>query len=160
MAVVVEDGVVVERQRVELIAPGYPRQVFHACEGLDLDASVELVERQLAHVDEQAARATTAFGSLDGVGIAADERPRSDNVERILASHTLQHMSEGQLIRDALRNAAAAIDVGCLCVPAKELMADGDATWLVAEGKRLGPPWRKDEKLAALAARAIAEAPG
>ena len=155
MAVVVEDGAVVTRQRVGLIGDGYPNQVFHACEGLDLDAAIELVERQLAHVDEQAANATRGFGPLDGVAIAADERPRTDNIERILASHTLKHMSEGQLIRDALRNAAAAIDVGCICVPAKELMAHGDATWLATEGKRLGPPWRKDEKLAALAAIAF-----
>jgi hypothetical protein len=155
MAVVVEDRVVVTRERVSLIGDGYPSQVFHACEGLDLDAAVELVERQLAHVDEQGERAIRTFLPLDGVGVAADERPRTDNIERILASHTLKHMSEGQLIRDALRNGSAAVDLPTICVPAKQLMADGDQDWLVAQGKALGPPWRKDEKLAALAALAV-----
>jgi hypothetical protein len=152
MAVLVEDGKVVLRQRVELIDDTHPRQVFHACEGLAFDAALDLVDRQLAHVDASAERATRELLPLDGVGVAADERPRTDNLERILASHTLKHMSEGQLTRDALRNAAGALDLPCVCTPAAQLMDSGDLDWLVAEGKRLGPPWRKDEKLAALAA--------
>jgi hypothetical protein len=152
MAVIVEDGRVVERRRVELVGDDVPRQVFHACEGLALDAALDLVERATSHVNDSAVRSTGELGALRGVGIAADERPMTDDIERILASHTLKHMSEGQLIRDALRNAAAALGLPTVCVPAKQLMAEADLDWLVGQGKALGPPWRKDEKLAALAA--------
>ena len=78
----------------------------------------------------------------------------ADDLARIMAAHPLMHMSEGQLYRDAIIEAAVALDVPVVCVPAKQLIDNADADWLAATGRSLGPPWRKDEKQAALAALA------
>jgi hypothetical protein len=157
IAVTVAGGAVVDRRRVELIDPNLPRQVFHACEGgVPLPEAIKLIDKVTAAAGRCAGRVLAELGPVDAIGVAADTRPMPDDVSRILASHPLMHMAEGQLYRDAILDAAAALDLPVVCIPAKQLMAEGDAEWLAAQGRALGPPWRKDEKLAALAALATA----
>jgi len=81
---------------------------------------------------------------------------------KILASHPLLHTAEGELFRDALR--AACRDCGLPIVTVKErelfplaaadlrLPAERIEHHLAAMGKGIGPPWRQDQKLAAVAA--------
>ena len=86
----------------------------------------------------------------------------------MLASHALVHTAEGELFRDALAKAAAGEGVAALRalrvlrIKERELLdrctarlgiAPGDLERHLAElGRRLGPSWRQDEKLATQAA--------
>jgi hypothetical protein len=83
-------------------------------------------------------------------------------LEKILASHPLLHTAEGELFREALRVASAACGLPLVEVRERELftraITELGATHeqiqrhLAAMGKSVGPPWRQDEKFAAVAA--------
>jgi hypothetical protein len=87
---------------------------------------------------------------------------REMKFESIVASHAMQHAAEGQLMRDSLAKAAQKRDLPVLGVRKKELLAHaaermslraGQVTAEVdALGDGLGPPWRADQKDAALIA--------
>jgi len=80
----------------------------------------------------------------------------------IFASHTLLHAAEGELVREALSEAAAAADLPVVRHRQKELLAiaqrvlglgdDEVRARLARLGQGLGPPWRQEQKDAALAA--------
>ena len=80
----------------------------------------------------------------------------------ILASHALIHAAEGEMFRDAVREASRRCGLALTGVRERELADSaartlrqpaGDLTARVAGwGRALGPPWRQDEKLAALVA--------
>jgi hypothetical protein len=145
---------VVDRiKRVAILPDDLPRQPFHAAEGKDRAAA----EQILAEVEE-AARAWSrklletlrhAHGiTAVGVTLGSGRRP-PDDMGRILAVHAMQHSAEGWLYRDALLDAAA--DLGLAAVGAVE--SELDEVWATALGRGLGPPWAKDQKLAAAVAR-------
>lgn len=83
----------------------------------------------------------------------------------ILASHALIHAAEGEFFRTIVRNACE--DAGIAVTPLREReleerakKAFGNRANQVKQrisslGKRLGPPWTQDEKIAALAATLI-----
>jgi hypothetical protein len=76
----------------------------------------------------------------------------------IFKRHAMWHAAEGDLYREALAEAAAALGLRVLRLPRKEIgsftsTASGwDETWLANAGKRVGPPWQADHKFAATAA--------
>ena len=80
----------------------------------------------------------------------------------ILASHPLIHTAEGELFRDALRMASRECGMALAEVKERELLARAAADLglpaaaieqrLSAMGKVIGPPWRQDEKYAAMVA--------
>src|SRR5262249_37542219 len=80
----------------------------------------------------------------------------------ILPSHSLLHAAEGELFRDALIAAAEHHRVTVSRPPPGDLVAGAarHLNWnqqsvlstLAEMGRRIGPPWRKDEKDAALTA--------
>jgi hypothetical protein len=83
-------------------------------------------------------------------------------VEQILSVHIRMHKAEGELFRNALVKAAAASKLSVLTVPERELQVLASrrlrltpseiAKHLVKTGKKIGPPWGRDQKDAALAA--------
>jgi hypothetical protein len=83
-------------------------------------------------------------------------------LESILASHALIHTAEGELFREALRAACRACGLRVIGVKERDLftLAAADlgipakriGEHVTAMGKTIGPPWRQDEKFAAVAA--------
>jgi len=147
------------RWTVDLSAPGLPVQLFHAAAGLrDAEA---VVRDGVAAVGAVAAeRLDALLAGLDGpvvVAVVVGEHPVPDDVPvtRILAVHTLMHAAEGQLFRDAVLDAAVArglVAHGVARRAAERLLA-GDLAGAVARiGAAAGRPWRKEQKLATVAA--------
>jgi hypothetical protein len=72
------------------------------------------------------------------------------SLQATLASHPAIHTAEGEFFRSVVR--AACEDFGLYCHGVKEKELAGQVALIADLGKLLGPPWRQDQKLAALAA--------
>ena len=159
----------IDRRRLELLAPGVPDQLYHAAADRDFDDAAGLVEETIAAVDALAAR--TLRKVLD------EQRARSRNViacgvigtarttpalAAVLASHARIHAAEGDLFRNALAQAAQSAGLPLIIVSEKDAAAEtahalgitpASLQRHVAEiGHIAGAPWRADQKLAAMAA--------
>ncbi len=162
---------VVERRRIELAAPGVPgsSQPYHAAEGLELRKAETIVgrcaegARRLATQAFQDALRAVEKDGFDVVGcglLLASGRPLPE-LASILASHALIHTADGELYREALVHAAQRHGLRVTKIRERDLL-DQSAAALGMQaaviqrrvhelGKPLGPPWRRDEKLATLA---------
>ena len=84
------------------------------------------------------------------------------SIDEIRAVHFRMHKAEGALFRDALAQAAASCGVKLVGLLEKVLESRAEAALatsmsrmsdlLAKLGKSVGPPWGKDQKVAALAA--------
>lgn len=160
----------VERRQIVLADPAIrgSRQPYHAAEPLPFEKARELIarcttsSRRLARqalgaavADLRARRHEVASCGL----LLASGRP-TGSLERTLASHALIHAAEGELYRDVLRRAAEHCGLPLVGVRESEVKGRATAALRLAEaelgrriqemGRPLGPPWRQDEKLAAL----------
>jgi hypothetical protein len=72
------------------------------------------------------------------------------SLQATLASHPAIHTGEGEFFRSVVR--AACEDCGLDCHGVKEKELEAHVAVLADLGKLLGPPWQRDQKLAALAA--------
>jgi hypothetical protein len=164
--------VVVDRRRIDLAEPSVPgsAQPFHAAEGRRPAQAEEIIKRctvgarRLARTGLRATlddlRSKGHPGAACGL-LLASGRPLPD-LPAILASHALIHTADGELYRDALTDAAGHCGLALLRIKERELLARGARVLKVREdallprlsemGRPLGPPWRQDEKLAALVA--------
>jgi hypothetical protein len=163
---------VLDRRRLELAEPTVPGSAppYHAAAGRRFPQAEEIIRRCTAGALTLARRGLKAalddlradgHAPVAGALLLAAGRPLPD-LAAILASHALIHTADGELYRDALTDAAARCDLALRRIKERELMAQGarvlhvpeDAlpARLTALGRALGPPWRQDEKLAALAA--------
>jgi hypothetical protein len=143
---------VVDRRRLDLTDPAVSRQVYHAARELKGSRAEQLVRRGVEAADAAARR---ELGSLlerlraEGhepvaAGLPAPrETPRT--VAETLASHVAMHAAEGELYREALARASGRL--GLRVEEAERgLQAAPDVTAL---GGGLGPPWGRDQKMAA-----------
>ena len=169
---------VIDRRRIELIAPGIPKQPYHAAEKLGLKEAEKLVG-QCAQVAGRLAR--QAVGAVvnnlrdkgqDVVGcgiLLAAGRPAT-TLAATLASHALIHSAEGELFRYALIHASEHWSMRVTGVRERELYERGATEFRIAVnelrlrvsemGRTVGPPWTQDEKQAALVGwLALAAAP-
>lgn len=164
------DIVLVERRRIELVDEEWARQPYHAAEDLKPAAARNLVERGIEAARLIATRelrlAVTREREQDNQVTACailTGNPMPDwSVEQILAVHFRMHQAEGVLFRDALVSAAKECDLKLIEIPEKLLMNHAEealgtpaselAKKIAILGKAAGPPWRKDQKDAALAA--------
>jgi hypothetical protein len=159
---------VVLRERIELAEPRIPgaKAPYHAAEKLGLDgaaaflARCEAASRALARsgleriVDRlrSGGRAPSRCGLLLGAG-----RPLPD-LRATLASHAWIHVGDGEHFRNALADAAAACGLDVRRVRERDVAASlgrppgAVDEYLVLQRRLLGPPWARDQKLAALAA--------
>jgi hypothetical protein len=141
------------------------KQPFHAAENLAHEQAEALIERCRESTRALARRGFD--GICDAGEIAAcaillsSARPLPD-LAAILASHALIHTAEGEFFRDAIRDAGQARgltvrgwkerDLFPTCESELRLSRAEIEQTLAAWGKKMGPPWRQDEKFAALAA--------
>jgi hypothetical protein len=124
-----------------------------------VDLSLQDAERLIAGAAEDAAtRATDDLRSFverlaaDGLdatvaGVMAKQYRLPATLEAILRSHTSCHAAEGRMTVDALLEACERLDLPIVAVP--DLVVDPRVEPI---GKLVGPPWRKEQKLAASAA--------
>jgi hypothetical protein len=147
---------VLARQQIELVGESVPRQPYHAIAegGLPMRAGRALIARVEKTSVAAAVTATKLvvreFG-IETVGVVARRRNVPDDLAQILASHALLHAAEGQMFELALIESAAKLGLPACVVEPDGLVV---SSALEAAGKVLGPPWRKDHKLAAAAALA------
>lgn len=161
---------VIDRRRIELIDPGLPRQPYHAAERLDLQEAEKLVRRcadTARLLGRQALRAVIndlrkKGHEVVGCGILLGSGRPATTLAATLASHALIHTAEGELFRDALTQASEHCGLPVTGVKERELHARAAAELGVSAselGRRvtkmglpMGPPWRQDQKRAALVA--------
>lgn len=154
-------AVLAGRWTVDLTAPEVPSQLFHAAAGLPPAQAEALVWTGVTAVGEVATdrlrELQAELGLVTVVGVVTGDHPVPESVATILAAHTLMHAAEGQLYRDALLEAAAGCGLTGHGLPKGRAAArlGGDlADTVTALGAAAGPPWRKEHKLAAVAALA------
>ena len=159
VAVAVDGDTFAGRWAVDLTAGGVPGQVWHAAAGLPPARAEALVRRAVDAVTEVATRRLAdllaELGPVEAVAVIVGDFPVPESVAAVLASHTLMHAAEGQLYRDALLEAAAALGQRGVGLSRKRAASrlDGDLAGTVkALDAVAGPPWRKEHKLAAVAA--------
>lgn len=149
----------VDRRRIELAGPGLPAQAYHAAAGLDLSAAAELIERWArAALDAASHGVTDALLACAEAGcrpVAAGIAAHVHDVPPLavaLRSHPLLHTGEGQLSREAVAEAAAGAGLAVHYRGPRDSPDPALAAQVVEVGRGVGPPWRKEHKLAALAA--------
>jgi len=164
--------VAIMRRRIEMaegVSAG-PSQPYHAAVGLNIREAEQHVTNSAARAAALAADGLRSMiedlkrlgHQTAGCGLlSASGRPLPP-LEKILASHPLLHTAEGELFRDALRAASTECGLPLITVKERELHAHAIAglrltasdleTQVAAMGKGIGPPWRQDQKLAALVA--------
>jgi hypothetical protein len=150
------------RWALELTDGLVPRQPYHSAADLPRSEAEILVRRAIDTVTEVAtarlAEVLAAAGPVDAVCVIVGDHPVPDALAAILAAHTLMHAAEGQLYRDALLDAAATLGlraVGLARRQAESRLA-GDLADVIGDvGRSAGPPWRREHKLAAVAALTV-----
>lgn len=148
-----------DRRRFELVSGGFEvAGVYHAAQGLKLIEA----ERKVAEVRREAqTRACKAIafqvatlrkgGHEPGrCAIVGSRKAVPTELGTILQSHALVHAAEGGLYREALALGAKANSLEAMTITPDEL--DLGAAVLRDLGRGAGPPWGRDQKLAALAA--------
>lgn len=176
--VAVSDGglpeLVVRRHIVvaEASIPG-AKQPYHYAENLELKDAEEYLarctaaSRQLASeaIREMLSELATNECRVKGAAIVMASGRPLPGLEKILASHALIHTAEGEFFRGIVRDACQEAGVAVIPLRERELEERARRTFgkkanqiiqrISALGRRVGPPWTQDEKLAALAATLI-----
>ena len=138
---------------------GHVHAYHAAVDAKDPVATIERVRTWALAGARTAFDAMAAEHSIGACAIIAGNVPPPPSLEKILASHAALHTAEGELFREVLATVAAERRIAVQRIAAKQLKADAlravddpDA-WAKALGKGLGPPWSKDHRDAALAAK-------
>jgi hypothetical protein len=156
---------ILDRRRAEicdLTKPG-SKQPYHFVEELNLAAA----QKHLDECKEASERMATAalrdiverHRIMSATILLAAGRVLPALPE-ILASHALIHTAEGEFFRRAIREACTNLNVPVHTVREREIAALTPIEWQrkISEiGKKIGPPWTQDQKLAALGACLILE---
>jgi hypothetical protein len=139
------------------------KQPYHTGETMSLDVAATFLDRCREATDALAMRAIQdCLSELHGYEVAgacvllASGRPLPD-LPSILASHALIHTAEGEFYRAALREACRQLGLTEIGMRERDLLPAIGPSGVGDLGKAIGPPWRQDEKLAALAAWRILE---
>ncbi|HEV8567797.1 MAG TPA: hypothetical protein VGQ92_12025 [Actinoplanes sp.] len=165
---VAPDGGFAGRWAADLSAPGTPVQLFHAAAHLPATGAERFVRAGVDAVGAVAAAVlrdlVATLGGDVVVAVVTGDHPVPEDtpVARILAVHALMHGAEGQLYRDALLDAAGADGLPTYAVPrgaAEERLAGDLAAAVAGIGAAAGRPWRKEQKLATVAALVASPAP-
>lgn len=164
---------VVDRYRIELIDQddaSWAKQPYHAAEHLNAVDARDLVTRGIesAHriavreMRDAKERARKAGHEVAACGVLVVDSMPDWTVDEILSVHFRMHKAEGVLFRDAVARAARACGLKFIGVPEKQLDEYAERKLatsievvrkkLALIGKKVGPPWGKDQKDASLAA--------
>lgn len=169
LVAVAPDGSCLDRRRVELIDDGLPKLPHHhEAQELPLAEAEALIGRVRASAQE---RARACLGALAGdvageIAAVALRRCPSlpDTVAERIADYRAQCVADTVMYRQAIADAAVARGWRVAWYEPKRVFAEAaDAMGcesidelLVATGAALGPPWRKDHRVAMAAAIAAA----
>ena len=165
---------VIQRQRVAIVAPRTRggNQPYHFAKSLDPpEAEQFLGDYFVASKRVALAAVRDLVGELSGqyrvVGSAvllASGRPLPP-LAKILASHALIHAAEGEFFREAFSKACESLDLPVTGFRERDLDACVQTTFgkvaarmeqqISTLGRSVGPPWTKDQKMAALAALVV-----
>lgn len=148
-----------DRRQFDFVSNELPSQAYHAAAELNLRQAEALIARWAETAERAAAdaigatvRAATAAGHrVTAAAIVTDVRVMPA-LPIVLRSHPLLHAGEGQLSREAVTEAAAAAGLAVHHLSPKGPHDSALAQQAVGLGSAAGPPWRKEHKLAALAA--------
>ena len=164
---------VVERGRIEMADAPDTKQPYHAAEGLPLKEAQALLGRFRA---EAGRRADGAIGDVVnslrrrgdevlGCGLLLGSGRPSTSLEATLASHALIHTADGNHFRDAITDACGRHGLAVVGIRERELMEHASRALRASPpellqrlkdvGRALGPPFRQNEKYAALAAWSV-----
>jgi len=164
--------IVIERRRVQTADLGIrgSLQPYHAAKEMRFAEAEAYLDRCGAATRRMAQTAVSeAVAELAGKGYAVaaacvllgSGRPPTD-LAATLRSHPVIHTAEGDFFRHALKTACESSGLPVLAIKEKALIEQAAATLrmspdnlqlrVAALGKSLGPPWRQDEKLCAIAA--------
>jgi hypothetical protein len=161
---------VIERRRIEIADPAIEgsTQPYHAAARLNLKEAEEFLKRcadSATSLSEGAVRALIdnlreESHEVLGSGILLGAGRPAPALAATLASHALIHTAEGDFFRRALTQGIERCGLPLTAVRERELwarstqglhMALDTLEHAVAEmGRAVGPPWRQDEKYAAL----------
>ncbi len=163
-----ESPKVLQRRRIQIADRGIPgsSQPFHHAKELGIgEAQAYLDECKDLSRGLASAALKKAIGDLrDHQVFACSVLLSSGRVtaglEATLASHAAIHTAEGNFFRDSIVSAVEASKLRCEKIKEKALLETAAAAFHIddldarmrALGKLIGPPWRQDEKFAALAA--------
>lgn len=159
---------VVQRRRIELAGSETPGSVqpFHTATQMNIgEAEAFIAECAVAAAAKAERALRKAIADLDnaivGCGILWGAGRPTPDLARTLASHAMIHTAEGHFFRQALIAACHACRLPVKQVAEKTIGAEAIARFscspaelerrLVDLGRSVGPPWRQDEKLCALA---------
>ncbi|MQA15400.1 MAG: hypothetical protein GEV09_14880 [Pseudonocardiaceae bacterium] len=147
-----------DRRRIELAGNDLPAQAYHAAASLDQAEAMALIERwahaaldAATHGIGEALAAAATGRQVAGVGIVAEVR-NVPPLATVLRSHPLLHVAEGQLSREAFAEAAASVGLSVHYLAPKGPQDPAHAESAAGMGRDAGPPWRKEHKLATVAA--------
>jgi hypothetical protein len=170
IAAPIAEPAILGRQRIEMTGEGQPKQPYHAAEGLSLreaDALIGLCNKASHALAVRSFKATIAPLRRDGhevvaCGLLLASGRALPPLAEVLASHALIHSAEGEMYREALRAAGRTCGLSITEVKERELWDRCEGVLrlplpmlkrrLDDWGRSVGPPWRQDEKYAALAA--------
>lgn len=158
--------VFVDRRRIELVDAGLPKYPHHhdaqklpLAEGVALVARVRVCAEQRAREAlEQLARDLT---SVRVAGIALRRcQPLPETVEERLTSYRAQNVADWVMYRQVLAEAARARGWSVAWFEPKTVFAEAARALQLRDldslldgiGRSIGPPWRKEHKLAMAAA--------
>jgi hypothetical protein len=162
---------VLERRRVQIADPRIngSLQPYHAAKEMQLAEAEAFLDRCRAAARQMAETAIReAVAQLAGKGytvagacvLLGSGRPAT-SLAATLRSHPMIHTAEGDFFRDALKAGCESCGLPVLGVKEKELVRQAAVALSIAPdhlqlraaelGKSIGPPWRQDEKLCAIA---------
>ena len=161
-------GAIVDRRRIEMMGDdrAHPRFVYHNARELSLDAAKRSVKDAISEsLTHAKAALKAAIQELEAKGhevvaggVIVGNKPVMESLETILASHSLIHSAEGELFRNAVRDACKGLKLPIVDIPAKQLETEAARVvtdvedYLEKMGRAAGRPWAKDQKDACLAA--------
>jgi hypothetical protein len=161
VVVCVANGEVLDRRRIELIAPGLPSLPHHhEAQMLPMGEAVALVERVRASAVLCARNALQALPA-ELAAIAIRKRPMlPPTIAERITNYRAQNVADTVMYRDAIAEAAQALGWSVTEYDAKTVLNEAAEALGLEDisarfrkiGQALGPPWRKDHQLATAAA--------
>lgn len=168
---------VVQRRRVDLLDQATPRQPYHEAAKMPLPSAETFLQECAAVVESLAKKAVEAVltelvarrYTIAGSSILMGSGRTPATLQATLASHAMIHTAEGDFYRNALRLACDSCGLGVVPTREKQLWEQAAAglrrsradleSRLCEFGRNLGPPWREDQKLCAVAAWIVLASP-
>ena len=162
--------VVVDRRRVSLHDPAMPLEMYHVAGARSASEAKDLIAKATRATNSNAKRALKDLCSelranghdVSAAGVVLGSGRLVLPFAAALRSHAGSHAAEGELYRQSLVRASAALGLRLTTIPEPILYEHASAMLkisparirtLVADlGKPLGPPWTQDQKSAALIA--------